>query len=481
MSALHSLKPGLSDEQAARKAAQQEQLKRDLEEQMQLKKEAEQARKAELAALEEREEAQLRAYWAAQARSAQCEAQHALAPSNPAGGKAASTACSGVVQQYSMARQLQRHGAQPREGPKSRSNGTELAAGQHGPQSPSPPGGARRGEALLQPGITVFLPPDKEAERRGALRARLASQSYSEEAEAACRSQEQPASASSRCCGVTKPSTPGSAAALQQALVQQAMAGGLLAAQQQQAHTLPLLAPWLAAPNPALAGLVPHYPAVQQLLLPLPATAVPAASAEASAPAPSSHADPQVLSLLRDLAVEQQHMREQLAAQLQAVARLAGDATAARSERDRACQDLERVQRLLVERQQAGSSGSCGLTAHGSHGDEGVLSVTTHVLPLGMGIPSRLGTPAGNGSPPQREAPSHAALPARYRQQAAEPWQQQRQTRGGATGKAPGHVGGGAAGGRADQAGPLGGSKGRAAAAATKKTPSAAARGTWQK
>lgn len=487
MSALHSLKPGLSDQQATRQAAQREQLKRDLEEQMRLKREAEAARKAELAALEEREEAQLRAYWAAQARAAQGETQHA-GPHGGAGNRQAADGAGRLAgQQGSTTWQQKQQDTQSNRERKAAGHKPPAAAPQQGPQSYSPPGGARRGEALLQPGITVFLPPDKEAERRGALRARAASESQLEEAEAGYDSQEQPVAPDGHRSGQHKPSTPSSAAALQQALLQQAMAGGLLAAQQQQQQAQALLAPWLAASNPALAaaaGLQALYPALPQLLLPLPGTAVSAAPSAVPASAPSSSTEPQVAAMLRGLAAEQQQMREQLAVQLEAVTRLAGDASAARSERDRARQDLERVQRLLAERQQAGSHNSAGPAAFGSSGDEDMLSVTTHVLPLGMGIPSRLGTPAGKGAQPQHELhnPSHTALPvpARHWQQAPEPRQALQQfRRGGAPSKASGRAVGPAASGRADQIGALGSSSWSRAAAATK--PAGTARGTWRK
>lgn len=487
MSALHSLKPGLSDEQAARQAVQREQLKRDLEEQMRVQREAKAARKAELAALEEREEAQLRAYWAAQARAAQGEAQPARPQRRAGDGQAAERAGRGAGQQGGKAWQMRQENERPSQEGMAPSQGPASAALQTGPQSYMPPGVAGRGEALLQPGITVFLPPDKDAERRGALRARAASQSYSEEAEAGSSSQEQPAPGAVKHSSKHKHATPESAVALQQALVQQAIAGGLLAAQQQQ-QALQLLSPWLAASNPALAaaaGLPTAHPALPQLLMPLPATAAPIASSAGPATASSSSSDPQVLSMLRDLAAQQQHMREQLAAQMEAVGRLAGDATAARSERDHARQELERVQRMLAARQHARGSGRGGLAAYGSPADEGMLSVTTHVLPLGTAIPSRLGTPAGKGAQPQRapHGPSHAALPPRYLQQAPEPWQAQQQPRvGGAGRKASGRTGAAAAGGRADHAGALSGSsssRGRAAGAAAK--PAGPARGTWRK
>lgn len=59
MSALHDLKAGLSESQAARAAVQREELKRDLEEQMRQKKDAEVRRKAALAQQDEIEEAQI--------------------------------------------------------------------------------------------------------------------------------------------------------------------------------------------------------------------------------------------------------------------------------------------------------------------------------------------------------------------------------------------------------------------------------------
>jgi hypothetical protein len=160
--------------------------------------------------------------------------------------------------------------------------------------------------------------------------------------------------------------------------------------------------------------------------------------------------NPQVLALLRELQQDQHRMQEQFAQQLEAVSRLSGDASAARSERDKARLDLERVQRLLAERQGAGGGGaSCSnAVAHagrhisgGGSEDADLLAVTTHMLPLGARhIPSRLGTPAtsARGPPPpglHRYAaagePMQAPLPARYRHQAVEPWQQGRKAQQG--------------------------------------------------
>lgn len=86
MSSLAALKPGLTDDQKAKAAAQREQLKRDLEEQMRAKREAEARRKQQLAEQEEREEAALRAYYARQAAEVAAEAGPAAGSS---GGKPA--------------------------------------------------------------------------------------------------------------------------------------------------------------------------------------------------------------------------------------------------------------------------------------------------------------------------------------------------------------------------------------------------------
>jgi hypothetical protein len=157
MSALHDIKAGPSDGQRAKQAALQEQLKRDLEAQMREKREAEARRKAQLAELEEREEAQLRAYWAQQAKA------------NSPGEKEATQKGGG-------------HGGSLQHGPAKRPLQQQQAAGSAALPPPTsarlhalhPLGAedsgaaemARRSEALVQPGVTVFLPPDKEAERR---------------------------------------------------------------------------------------------------------------------------------------------------------------------------------------------------------------------------------------------------------------------------------------------------------------------------
>ena len=409
MSALQDIRAGLSDDQRVRQAAQREQLKRDLEEQMRERKEAAARKKAQLAELEEREEAQLRAYWAQQARGAGDKG-------SPQRGGAASGA---AAQQHNQTRggAAVAAAAAPPLSARGRA-GRAQAAGQAGAGEPlgAALGEARRGEALVQPGITVFLPPDKAAERR----ARQATHSCTEDAEAVGPLAGVPA--------LQPPPT---------------------AWHHHQQQGAPLLTPAqaaaiLAAANPALAaaGGVPFYPYAPPGLLPyLPPPATGAAFGASAAPGPVAGSDPQVLALLRELQQEQQHMRQQVAQQLEAVGRLSGDAAAARSERDRARLDLERVQRLLAERQgaAAGAASVSGgpasaavaplpLPPSTSEGD--LMAVTTHVLPLGAHrIPSRLGTPAASArGPPQPLGVHHAEplhLPARHRQQAVEPWQQQ--------------------------------------------------------
>ncbi|PSC75117.1 hypothetical protein C2E20_1957 [Micractinium conductrix] len=429
MSALHDLRAGLSDAQRDRAAVQREQLKRDLEEQMRVKKEAEVVRKRALAELEEREEAELKAYWQQQDRGAAGGRGAASAPAHPPAQPPAAQA-----------------GAQRRRAPAEAGG----RAGQRAPPPPepaapagrSPPGGARRGEAFMQPGITVFLPPDKEAERQGALRARRAAESWSEEAEpeaqtVAPRARQPPATAGDR----QEQASPGAAwqqvllaqAAQQQALLNQALLGS------------PALLPQLYAMQPAV----------------LPAAAAPAA------PAPAG-SDPQLLAVLRELAEGQQRMQQHFAAQLQAVSQLSGDAAAARGERDRARTDLERVQRMLAERQLGGGAavGGYGGDRSMDSSDE-LLAVTSHVLPLGVGIPSRL--PTARGVPPPVQPPAKA-------------WQQQRQQQWGggaaratpAAGAQPGRQG------RPSVTGAAG--KGKPAAAAGKgPTAATGPRGTWRK
>ena len=428
MSALSDLKAGLSDGQRARQAAQREALKNDLEEQMRQKREAEAARKAALAALEEREGAQLKAYWAGQQQQQQAAAGQAASGDEHAAAPAALAHTAKVRQHQQGSRAaaapLSARGRGPRE---------QQGGGAADPLG-SMAGGARRGEALVQPGITVFLPPDKEAERRGALRARQAAESSSDYAEAVQPQQQQQLQQLA------------SVAASSQGLAAPAWQQLLLAQQQpaaSPAQLAALLAPVGANPAALAAGgmgmpLYPYpYPGMLPFLPPPPATVGPALGSS------GSDMNPQVLALLRELQQDQRRMQEQFAQQLEAVSRLSGDASAARSERDRARLDLERVQRLLAERQGAGSGsgGGSGAAAYagrhisGSSDDADLMAVTTHVLPLGARhIPSRLGTPAtsARGPPPpglQRNAAAEAVqapLPARYRHQAVEPWQQGR-------------------------------------------------------
>lgn len=402
MSALSGCKAGLTDSQRVRQASQREQLKRDLEEQMAEKRAAAARRKADLAKLEEKEEAEVKAYWAAQ--QGQTRAGQAR------------TAAAVEVQAAETERQGGGRGEAARRPPSAGPRGGASRAHVGADQLGNVAGGARRGEALVQPGVTVFLPPDKEAEWRGALRARQATQSCSsEEAEAV---QPRMRGSGQRC--------PGAAMAPWAQQMQEQAGGGFPAAAaaallgQQQA--LPFISPAQAAALLAAAGMpvapYPGYMGPPHL----------AAGGSGGAAAGSAASDPQVLALLREMQHEQQRMRDQLAAQLEAVSRLSGVAADARSERDRACQDLERVQRLLAERQGAQWEGSAA-------GDQGMLAVTTHVLPIGaQRIPSRLGSPAtsARGPPPaarSRQAQQdlqHAPLPARYRQQ-AEQWQAHQQ------------------------------------------------------
>jgi hypothetical protein len=233
-------------------------------------------------------------------------------------------------------------------------------------------------------------------------------------------------------------------------------AAALVAAQQ----ALPLISPaqaaaLIAAASPAYAqawgGGLPLYPYHHPAMLPY---LVPPATAPEGPPAapPSPSTDPRLLALLQEVQQEQRRLREQLTTHLGAAARLGGDAAAARSERDRARLDLERVQRLLAEGQ--GTQGWEGLG-----GEQGLLAVTTHVLPLGAhSIPSRLGTPAVEGGAGRAQHGGQAAgphhLPARYRQQAEEPWQRQAAPppRGAAAGRATQAAGSGASHGRAGRA-----------------------------
>lgn len=403
MAALSDVRPGLTVAQRVHAAAQREQLKRDLEEQMRERRAAEARRKAELAAVEEREEAQLHAYWASQQQAQQGPAAKpsaAAAPAEPAqeGGR--------------------QRGAAARRPPTPVGRSSVLRAGRGAVDEPH---GARRGEALVQPGVTVFLPPDKAAERAAHLRARQASESgCSEEAEVV-----QPRARSGAQAAAAVPAAPWAQ--------QQQGAAAAMAALLAQQQALPFLAPAQAAALLAAAGM-PLYPPIG---LALPA-APPQSAGSGGVPASS---DPQVLALLRELQQEQQRMRDQLAAQLEAVSRLSGDASHARSERDRARQDLERVQRLLAERQ-GGAALADGFSPVAAGGGGGLLDATSHVLPLGAHrIPSRLGSPAASARGPvpagvaaaggAPAAARRAPLPARYHQQTEEPWQaRQHQTQG---------------------------------------------------
>ncbi|KAL4856899.1 hypothetical protein ACK3TF_002941 [Chlorella vulgaris] len=436
MSALHGIRAGPSDGQRAHQALQREQLKRDLEAQMQAKKEAETASKAALAALEEREETELRAYWAAQAAAAS-----KVASPGVQGGAGGTAGPASSRQQQQQRQQVQPDGElatqrKGRAGTAGRSLDEQLGSrggpGQAG-LGPEPlraaAGAARRGEALVQPGIAVFLPPDKAAERQASLRANRAAHTVSFD--------EPDLSAAAAFGGggsrrLPPPATaPASTAMLaaQQAQVQQQQA--VLAQAQAAAY-------FAAASAGGGGGIAPFYhygacpPPGMPFMLGPPATS---AGVEAGSPSCGQHPfgppptgsssssnELQVLCLLRDLQLEQQRMRQQLAQQLDAVGRLGGDAAAARSERDRARVDLERVQRMLAQRQ--GAEAGAGRLA--SEQDMG--GVTTHVLPLAARqIPSRLGTPAHCHSTCTADCQAEAAqqLPARYRQPAAEPWQQQ--------------------------------------------------------
>lgn len=400
-------------------ASQREQLKRELEEQIREKQAAEARRKAAQAAQEEEEERKLRAYWAAQA--AQAAAERDGTAGRPTGAAGMDRAQHGG-----------RAAAVPAAAGRGRASGAQGAAE---PQlgAGSGPTPSKRDEALVQPGITVFLPPDRAAERRGALQARQATDPCSQDAEAV-----QPlgllAGAADQQVGAPAAGAGAAAAAWRQL---QELAGGqypaaaaALLAQQQAAAAL------LAAANPAVAAgglpLFPYSPVLLHTLVAAGAgiSAGPAAGAAQQAPpAAAGGADPQVLGLLREVQREQQRMREQLEA-------VAGDVTAARSERDKARQDLQRVQRLLEERQAGGQQGwpAASASAHNASfdSDGGLLAVTSHVLPIGAAcIPSRLGSPATGGA--AQQGMEGVALPARYQQQPLEPWEKQEQRAGGAT------------------------------------------------
>lgn len=398
-------------------ASQREQLKRELEEQIREKQAAEARRKAAQAAQEEEEERKLRAYWAAQA--AQAAAERDGTAGRPTGAAGMDRAQHGG-----------RAAAAPAATGRGRASGAQGAAElQLGAGSGPTP--SKRGEALVQPGITVFLPPDRAAERRGALQARQATEPCSQDAETV-----QPllAGAADQQVGPAAVGAGAAAAAWRQL---QELAGGqypaaaaALLAQQQAAAAL------LAAANPGVAAGSLHLFPYSPVLLPQVAAAGagigtgPAAGAEQQAPpGAAGSADPQVLGLLREVQREQQRTREQLEA-------VAGEVTAARSERDKARQDLQRVQRLLEERQAGGQQGwaAASASAHNASfdSDGGLLAVTSHVLPIGAAcIPSRLGSPATGGA--AQQGMEGVALPARYRQQPLEPWEKQEQRAGGAT------------------------------------------------
>jgi hypothetical protein len=115
---------------------------------------------------------------------------------------------------------------------------------------------------------------------------------------------------------------------------------------------------------------------------------------------------------------------------------------------------------MLAGRQHGGGYG--GMEDSGE-----LLAVTSHVLPLGVGIPSRL--PSARGAPPP--------LPARYRQQAAEPWEQQRGGDGGRIKQAAGAPPGLGRQGRLGATGLAG--KSKLSAAASRGSAAAAPRSTW--
>lgn len=444
-------------------AAQREQLKRELEEQIKEKRAADAQRKAALAAQEEEEERKLRAYWAAQAAQAAAERDGpAGRPSVPAGvTRAQHAAAAAAPAAVGMGRASRAQGA------------VEPPLG-----AASGPPPSKRGEALVQPGVTVFLPPDRAAERRGAQQAWQASEACSQDAEAV-----QPLKAGA----ADQQAGPGAAGAAWRQLQdlagsQYPAAAAALLAQQQAAAAL------LAAANPAgaVSGL-PLFPYSPMLLPSLASVAagtgagLVAGAAQQAPSATASAAGDQVLGLLREVQREQQRMWAQLEA-------VAGDVTAARSERDKARQDLERVQRLLAERQAGQPQGwvAAQAAAHdiGFGSDGGLLAVTSHVLPIGAArIPSRLGSPAA-GSAMHQELEG-AVLPARYRQQPLEPWQKLEQRTGGAAGggATANPAGSGKAAGKRQGWGQPGAglqARGKAGPTAAKHGPGAAAR-HWKK
>ena len=409
MAALHDIKPGPTDRQRADQAAQRQQLKRDLEEQIQERREAAARAKAAEAEAEEREEARLRAYWAAQQTEAQAAAQAA---------EAAMRHHQPQHQHQHQQRQTGGAGAQLSGRGGIEGSRREAAAVQHG--------GAGRGEPLMQPGVTVL--PQR------AQHAQQAQQTVSSDraGESAQREQQTPPPPDATELAASRHQLlqllqlhlqhEQRAAAAPTRTMTAAQAAAILAAAAAAAvSTAPATLPWL---HPHLAGLQPP-----KQLEPLHAAA-PASANAAVTLGDSQQQQLVVLELLREVQAEQWRMRGQLEA---AVSRLRSSvgaeaaASAHSSERDRTRSDLERVQRLLAGQQQYQQCRE--------HESEDLQAVTTtHVLPLGARrIPSRLGTPAldsANAQPCPRQQ-QHAQqrhrplnLPARYRLEAIDPWQQ---------------------------------------------------------
>eukprot|EP00887_Chlorella_sp_A99_P003109 scaffold9.g3109.t1 len=347
MSALSSLKPGLSDAQKQKAATAREQLKRDLEQQMAEKRAAETRRKAELHAQEEAEEERIRAYYAglaaeeAAARGA-APAAHAVrapAPAHAAGDGPAA----GDGRRGAQAARAEARGLWESVGP----TRAEVAVTAPGVMVMVPRRRQQAEETVQPPTRTnVRSPPAVEAET-----SRVAGPTAQEDAPTAAWA-----------------ASPASLAAARQLA-------------QQQFHQLwgsPYVAAMLGLglPGQALAAAqLPYLP-----VLPPPGIQVPAAAAISS----------DVAAALRQLQAEQAVLKERVSAQDEVVSQLQGDVLSARRERDRARQDLSRVQQLLDAR--AGGHGAGGWAQ-----DDG-LTVSSHLLPAAIQtIPSRLGTPAGAG------------------------------------------------------------------------------------
>ena len=392
MSALSSLKPGLSDSQKEKAAAGREQLKRDLEQQMREKKDAEARRKAEQQAEEEAEEAAIRQYYGRLARE------------QAAGGEG-----QGIGRPPTQAAAASRTAAGRRDG------AGRLPRGQQG----VPAAAHGRAEVVVTaPGIQVMVPACKPARRTApvpddAAAGQLAAGDSEDMDRQPAHFNSQPGQPAARASR-----QPDEAAWPPPLLSQQA---ALLQQQQQQQL-------WGSPYASALLGALPlqqvaalQQAAALQQYLPLvappgtlPGLAAGAAAGLAQAVAvPPAVAHGEVVGLLRELQAEQIQLRQQFSTQAGVLSQLQGDVQSARRERDRAREDLQRVQQLLSAREGgrgmgpgpgglASGVGAGWQVAHllpsslGAGLGEEELVGSTHFLPgRAQRIPSRLGTPHG--------------------------------------------------------------------------------------